>query len=139
MLRRRKKRSSWDEKYPGLGIAKGETRDAVKTRKHAHKVAVIAAVRAQVFERDEVCRCCGDERHAYFPDEMHELIPRSALRNKPPEDIFNLVNCVRLCNLCHTDVTEKRITVVFRADGAEGCLKFQWDDGGEYEENSKAS
>lgn len=124
MLRRRKKRSSASN-HPGLGLPKGETRADRKTRLHAVIVAHIKRIREQVFERDVICRCCAGKRNAYFPDEMHELIPRSATRGRPVEERFSLVNCVRLCNLCHNDVTEKRLVIVFHAAGAEGCLVFR--------------
>jgi 5-methylcytosine-specific restriction endonuclease McrA len=39
---------------------------------------------------------------------MHEIVPRSKTRGLPPEERFNLKNCIRLSRSCHRAVTEHR-------------------------------
>ena len=78
-------------------------RSPAKAAKRAKEVAVIDAVRAEVFRLDRQC-ICG----ACLPsktDEMHEIVPRSKTRGRPPEERFSVQNCVRLSRACHRKVT----------------------------------
>ena len=100
-------------------FGKGITRDEEKRLKHAHKVAVIAAVRAVVVERDGGrCRICK-KRVGEF-GEMHEMAARSKTRGREPEERWNTRVCLLLCHQCHGDVTEHRVWLL-AVDGAMGA------------------
>jgi len=105
---------------------KGPTRKQTSEAKRKHKADIIRAVRIQVMQRDAACRVCGSTRDA----EMHELVPRSLLRGQPPEDIYTLHNCLRLCGGpkgCHGKVTRHEISLVPASDrlGANGRVEVQ--------------
>ena len=122
MLGRKRIRASASN-YAGLGLPKGRPRADIKREARQHEVDVIRTVRALVWERDASCRACAGARGAWLPDQMHELVPRSATRKMAPERRFSLTNCCRLCALCHRDVTEKRLLIAFDPrDGANGFL-----------------
>jgi hypothetical protein len=115
-------------------LAKGPTRKATKDAADRKRAALIREVRAVVFELDKHCRVCfgsrvreGIRRGTYYgpaDDQMHEIESRSALRGRPPEDIFNTVNCIRLCPICHEDVTRNRLTLIpLTAGGARGIVR----------------
>jgi 5-methylcytosine-specific restriction endonuclease McrA len=74
-------------------------------------------------QRDTCCRVCGRTDSA----EMHELTPRSLLRGQPPETIYTLQNCLRLCSRCHGQVTRHEVTLqpVSAAHGANGRVEAQ--------------
>lgn len=123
---RRKRKSRFAEYYQQCATPKHEPAAVVKNREAAHQRAVIGAVRKLVFARDPHCRACQGRRHGRFKDdEMHEIVPRSATRGLPPEERFNTANCLRLCHLCHQDVTEKRSRIEsMSTDGADGLLRW---------------
>ena len=104
-----------------IGI--GETRDQQKTREDAEEARVIREVRAYIWRTRFCCQVCGGARQheCAKADEMHEHEPRSATRGRPPQERFNLVNCGRLCEKCHRDVTEHRMVLTF-LDPALGFL-----------------
>ena len=106
-----------------LRFPKGRTRAQDKQTKRVHRADLIRAVRLQVMQRDTSCRVCGSTNGA----EMHELVPRSLLRGRPPEDIYNLVNCLRLCSRCHGQVTRHELTLVPASErlGANGRVESQ--------------
>jgi len=104
-----------------LTYPKGPTRAATQAAKRVHRADIVRAVRLQVMQRDTACRVCGSTHGA----EMHELVPRSLLRGRPPEEIFTLTNCLRLCSRCHGQVTRHELTLVpvNAARGAEGRVE----------------
>lgn len=106
-----------------LPFGKGPTRKAEKASKRQHRADLIRAVRVQVMQRDLVCRVCSSTRDA----EMHEIVPRSLLRGQPPEDIYTLANCLRLCSRCHGKVTRHEIALVPASNrlGANGRVEVQ--------------
>lgn len=112
------------------------TREERKGEKKAVKSHVIAQVRARVFELDRAC-ICGKCKPSDKFDEMHEVVSRAQLRGRPPEDIFNVRNCVRLSRKCHLLVTGtigkgKAITISFLDDAlAMGRIKLTWKNGQE--------
>lgn len=111
-----------------LPFGKGEPRRRTKRRRDDHERAVIAAVWADVFRRDQACRYCGGARRNWLPDQMDEALePRSATRGRPPEERFNTWNCCRACSRCHSDKTENRIRVVAEnpALGCDGPLRVE--------------
>lgn len=103
----------------GTGASLEDERQA----RRMHEADVIAAVRLQVFARDRACRCgvCPPRRD----DEMHELVPRSRTRGRPPEDRFNMRVCLRLSKEYHEAVTRHRvrIEVVNSEVGANGPVR----------------
>lgn len=106
-----------------IGI--GPTRDSEKRRKHDHRVDVIGENRKAVFDRDRVCRRCL--RPGRKNDHCHEVISRAMLRGRPPEEIFTLVNCLRMCAACHEIVTRHREDIVYVDPelGCKGTVEFQ--------------
>lgn len=96
-------------------ISIGETRDEQQAREHRLEVAVIHAVHEWIWHQRPYCQLChGMRQHECLgPDEMHEDPPRSKTRGLPPEQRFNLLVCGRLCQACHSDVTHRRLTIVF--------------------------
>ena len=105
----------------------GPTRAEQKHAARQHEADVIAATRRAVFLRDKGCRCChSDGRRT---DEMHEIQSRAKLRGRPPEEIFNTRNCIRVCREDHASITGKvggdRIRVEpMSAAGADGPVMF---------------
>jgi len=112
----------------GLQFPKPEPKKTEKRRQKTHRNAVIAAVRASVVSRDTQCRLChGMFAGGEFAPEMHELVPRSKLGGRAPEEVFNRHNCLLLHRACHRDVTERRVTLT-PADpdlGADGIVHVQ--------------
>lgn len=108
---------------PDLLFPKGRTRAQDKQTKRVHRADHIRAIRLQVMQRDPACRVC----HSTNGAEMHELVPRSRLRGQPPEVIYTLVNCLRLCSRCHGLVTRHEVTLtpVTAAHGANGRVEAQ--------------
>jgi hypothetical protein len=91
----------------GIGVSIATT----KRKKHAHKVDVIGANRVAVFLRDRGCRRCSCGGHDH--DHCHEVLSRAQLRGRPPEEIFNLHNCLRLCARCHEMITRHVFDAVY--------------------------
>lgn len=129
MIRRKKRRSRFADYYASCALAKGETRAERKKVAHAAEAAVIAATRAQVFDRDKACRACCGSRRCFLDDQMDEIVPRSKTRGLPPEERFNTRNCIRYCAWCHQDKTENRLraTPVEPARGADGDVMHEQD------------
>jgi hypothetical protein len=90
---------------------------ATKRAKRATRRAVIAATRAKVWLRDGACRY---SRNASETDEMHEVVSRAKLRGRPPDEIFNTRNCLRLARAVHERVTRGQLRIEF-LDVARGC------------------
>lgn len=87
--------------------------------------AVIRSVREAVFARDRDCRFPQSLRAQWpcgGPHEMDERVPRSRLRGRQPEDIFNLDNCMRLCRDHHRMKTENLLTL--EGDSADRAITF---------------
>lgn len=101
---------------------KGPTRKAEKATKRRHRADIIRETRLLVMQRDAACRVCGSTRDA----EMHEIVPRSLLRRKRPEDVYTTANCLRLCAKCHGQVTrhEIGIYVIDMLRGADALVRF---------------
>lgn len=110
--------------HRGLAFPKGQTRRAAKRADDAHHAAFVGFVRALVFGRSDCCQLCGTPHGRH---EMHEARSRAQLRGRPPEVVFNLWNCARLCRDCHADVTAHRVDLVMgRPDkGCNGPLLAQ--------------
>lgn len=53
---------------------------------------------------------------------MDERVSRSKLRGRPPEEIFNLDNCMRLCRDHHRMKTEGRLSL--EGTTAQGSITF---------------
>lgn len=107
-----------------IGI--GATVKEARRLKKAHEVDVIIATRDYIWATRPVCQLCRGNRYlAGFTDEMHEEPPRSRTRGLPPDKRFNPIVCGRLCAICHRDVTEHRLRIVF-ADRALGFLGRVW-------------
>lgn len=95
-----------------LGI--GRSRDETRIAETAAETAQIAATRETVWIRDSTCRLCQGRRDPIRSrDEMHEDPSRAKTRGLPPEQRFNTKICGRLCRVCHRDVTEHEITILF--------------------------
>lgn len=113
-------------------IAIRETRDEAKARADEVEAAVIQAVHEWVWAHRPSCQLCHGRRRAEcggWPDEMHEDPSRAQTRGRPPWERFNLIICGRLCHVCHTDVTEHRLRIVFDnpAHGFMGGVRSeQW-------------
>src|SRR5689334_4166901 len=114
-----------------MGRESAPSIDAEKREKRLTRNGIIAFVRRQVFELDPKCIC--GECKSRPGDHMHEVVPRSALRGRPPEEIFNIKNCVRLSPKCHALVTGviglgKALKIVFLdpALGAMGPIELTW-------------
>ena len=73
-----------------------------------HQREVIASVRRDLWARETHCALCL-RAFAGSEGEMHEIIPRSATRGQPPEERFNLRNCVRLHRACHQQTSRLRL------------------------------
>jgi hypothetical protein len=97
-----------------IGI--GRSRDARARQKRVLRADVIARNREAVFHRDTGCRRCGLGGQ---DDHCHEVVSRAKLRNRPPDEIFTLINCCRLCATCHEIVTRNREFIVFK--NFHGC------------------
>jgi hypothetical protein len=91
----------------------GETREEQKDREDLREHEIITAVRRYIWRTRPVCQLCYGKRASRLPDQMHEDPSRAHTRGKPPEERFNLLVCGRLCALCHADVTEGRLRIVF--------------------------
>lgn len=97
---------------------------AQRLQKRQLKNEVIRHVRALVMQRDHCrCRVCA----AVLDPEMHEIEPRSKLRGRSPEAIFNTRNCLILCRRCHSLVTRHDINIVAQdaEHGADGIVYAQ--------------
>lgn len=57
---------------------------------------------------------------------MHEIVSRARTLRMAPEIRYSTINCIRLCHICHTDVTEHRVDVFVldAAQGADGWVFF---------------
>lgn len=88
---------------------------------------MIRETRADIVIRDRRCRVCGGAfGWGEATAEMHELVPRSRLRGRPPEEIFTRENCVLLHRRCHRDVTAHRVRLsVDQTRGADGPLRVE--------------
>ena len=97
-----------------------------RTAKRATENEVKAVTRALVFRLDPRCVVCLGPPSA--DDEMHEVIPRSKTRGRPPEERFNRQVCCRLCPSDHARVTANGITMAFLDSdaGVDGGLVFQY-------------
>jgi 5-methylcytosine-specific restriction endonuclease McrA len=95
-----------------LAFPKGRPLRAIKRDKRQARAELIRAVRLRVMQRDASCRVCGRTDRP----EMHELVSRAMRRGQPPETIFTLDNCLRLCSTCHAKVTRHEITLVPASD-----------------------
>lgn len=92
-----------------IGI--GATREEARLLKRQYRRDVIAWNRRVIFQRDKGCRRC---KVAGRPDDhCHEVVPRSALRGRPPEEIYNRHNCLRLCADCHELITRHVEDIVY--------------------------
>ena len=98
-----------------------QERRAEKDRKHAR----IWSVRRELIKRDPRCRVCGEllSKDA----QIHEMVVRSQLRGRPPEEIFNTKNCLLLCLACHAEVHARKIDIIPVDDdlGANGDVEAQ--------------
>lgn len=115
-------RQSYKHTAP-IGI--GPSRETIRREERARRGIVISENRQKVFARDwRGCRCCG--RGAQMRDHCHEVVSRAMLRGRPPEDIFTLPNCVRLCPQCHEKITSHEIDVVCENpdEGCNGSMQF---------------
>jgi len=114
MWRRRRKPSALLRYKQRAPIGIGKTRQQVQDADDAATRRQIRATHDRIWADRSCCQLCGGTRPTRgFPDEMHEDPPRSATRGLPPCERFNVRVCGRLCKPCHTDVTEKRLRVVF--------------------------
>jgi 5-methylcytosine-specific restriction endonuclease McrA len=95
-----------------------------KVLRRAQERAWIEQVRREVFRLDPVCVVCDVPSPS---DELHEVVPRSRTRGQPPDQRFSRQLCVRLCRICHRDVTEHRVELAFydMALGVDGGLLIQ--------------
>lgn len=112
-------------------IGTGVSLDEQRAQEDAEEAAQIRAVRTYIWQTRHACQLCRGSRHAEgmgLPDQMHEDPPRSATRGLPPAQRFNLLVCGRLCAVCHTDVTENRLRIVFLnpALGFLGPVRGEW-------------
>jgi hypothetical protein len=110
------------------------TRQREKAVKRKSAAAVISEVRAAVWVLDAAC-ICGRCKPSKF-DEMHELDARSKTRGRPPEDRFNVRNCVRLSRHCHAMVTGEvghgkrlQLEVLDQTRGAMGPIRGVFKNG----------
>jgi hypothetical protein len=95
----------------------GPTVDHLRREKRATRAAVIKHTRILVWMRDAACR----HTHVASPDdEMHEVISRAKLRGRPPMEIFNTWNCLRVSHETHRQLTEHTLAIEF-TDAARGC------------------
>jgi 5-methylcytosine-specific restriction endonuclease McrA len=106
-----------------LAFPKGASRGRVRRDARHARAQLIRAVRLRVMQRDTACRACGRTDRP----EMHELVSRALRRGQPPETIFTLQNCLRLCSTCHRKVTRHEIALVPASDrlGADGPVEVQ--------------
>lgn len=111
-----------------------------KTRK-----SIIEANHFAVFARSNgCCEFCGDTESITWAKfqvartakpathHCHEVfITRALGRGLPPEDVFNLRNCARVCPTCHDRHHAKRLAVTERTPGAgcNGGLLVDWTAG----------
>ena len=125
MVRRKRrsvKQQRWLRVKQQAPISVGRSRDDLKREARAHRAAVIARNREAVFHRDRACRRC---HLGHDDDQCHEVVSRAKLRNHPPDDIFTLVNCCRLCPRCHEMVTRNREFLVFATfHGCDDTISF---------------
>ena len=107
----------------GLAFPKGRPLASVRRDKRQHRAEVIRRVRLQVMQRDLACRVCGRSDRP----EMHELVSRAMRRGQPPESVFTLENCLRLCSTCHRRVTRHELALVpvVPTLGANGRIEAQ--------------
>ena len=106
-----------------LAFPKCRPRRLAKRDARQARAALIRAVRLRVMQRDTSCRACGRTDRP----EMHELVSRALRRGQPPETIFTLANCLRLCSTCHRKVTRHEIALVPASErlGADGPVEVQ--------------
>ena len=97
-----------------LAFPKPKKQSSRRRAKHNQKTTLISRVRSAVMNRDRHCRVCGERGQLH----MHEVIFRSAGRSL--EDTFSLLNCLALCQGCHSQVHDRRIWLSFE-DSSEGC------------------
>lgn len=123
------------EIYAGKNQPAVKTRKQVKKAKRRTEAEVIAEVRGQVFELDAAC-ICGKCRPSLKFDEMHEIVARSKTRGLPPEERFNVRNCVRLSRKCHAMVTGEighgkrlKLECLDAERGAMGPIRGTFKDG----------
>lgn len=98
---------------------------AERAAKRRLRVAAIIRTREAVFARDKDCRFPEALRSQWpcgGPHEMDERVPRSRLRGRPPDEIFNLDNCMRLCRDHHRMKTEHKLCL--EGDSANGSIDF---------------
>ena len=113
--------------FPKPPSRKSEKRAARQVRR-----TQIALIRRKVGQRDRRCRVCGEGfGYGELTPEMHELTSRARLRGRPPEEIFNMTNCVMIHRRCHREVTERRVSLapVDPAQGANGFLEVRRAEG----------
>ena len=98
----------------GIGV----TQDQLRALAHKAEQAVITAVHDYIWATRPSCQLCHGARKDEcmgLPDQMHEDPPRSKTRGLPPVQRFNLIVCGRLCAVCHRDVTENKLRIVYSA------------------------
>lgn len=94
-------------------------------------------IKRKVWNRSSVCEFCADteaQTAAKSPvaqHEMHETTPRSATRNLPKEERFNLAICARVCRPCHDLIHGKQLflSVHNEARGIQGDYDVLGPDG----------
>ena len=97
-----------------LAFPKPKKKSSQRRAKHKQKTVLISRVRSAVMNRDQRCRVCA-ERGAL---QMHEVVFRSAGRSM--EETFSLMNCLALCEGCHTKVHSRDIWLSLE-DESLGC------------------
>lgn len=107
------------------GFPKPTPRKVEKARKRRHAKTVRDAATAAVFARDWNCRCCTRLFRDEKDGERHEIVFRSKLRGRPPEEIYNTRNCCRLCHDCHELVTHNRVKLLVGPNGADGLIAVE--------------
>ncbi len=122
MIRARRRTRAELAKRKQLRDAKhlGPTKRQQKATKDAHEHAVIAAVRAAVWQRslrdgdpNGFCDLCGFGFDCYSEGEMNETPSRAKTRGMRPEQRFNLSICCRAHRQCHADLHLGRIRIAF--------------------------
>lgn|SRR5678810_523747 len=115
------------------GHRKTVSRAVEKEERKKTRAQVVTETRARVFALDKACICGSCKPDA--TDEMHEVQSRAKLRGRPPEEIFNVENCVRLSRRCHRLVTGelgkgKGLRLKFLDKrGAMGRVELVWNSG----------
>jgi hypothetical protein len=141
MIRRRPKhlrrisardRTTLDAYYRKCGVPKTFRATAQRTRKLTRRQA-ITQTRKQVWRRSSVCEFCGDSEQRTWErlramgsarpgvHQLHEVfISRAKGRGLPPDELFTLRNCARVCVFCHDAHHAGEIRVQETTEGA-GC------------------